>query len=74
MWTLATISIVFFGRDFYINAWKQAKHGHANMDTLIALSTGVAYIFSVFNTLFPSVWTSRGLESHVYFESAAVII
>lgn len=74
MWALATISIVFFGRDFYVNAWKQARHGHANMDTLIALSTGVAYLFSVFNTLFPSVWTSRGLESHVYFESCAVII
>ena len=74
MWALATISIVLFGRDFYVNAWKQARHGHANMDTLIALSTGVAYLFSVFNTLFPYVWTSRGLESHVYFESAAVII
>lgn len=74
MWALATISVVFFGRDFYVNAWNQAKHGHANMDTLIALSTGVAYLFSVFNTLFPSVWTSRGLESHVYFESCAVII
>jgi len=74
MWALATISIVFFGRDFYVNAWKQARHGHANMDTLIALSTGVAYLFSVFNTLFPSVWTSRGLESHVYFESVCVII
>jgi len=74
MWVLATVSIVFFGRDFYVNAWNQAKHGHANMDTLIALSTAVAYLFSVFNTLFPKVWTSRGLESHVYFESAAVII
>lgn len=74
MWALATISIVFFGRDFYVNAWNQARHGHANMDTLIALSTGVAYLFSVFNTLFPSVWTSRGLESHVYFETCAVII
>lgn len=39
MWALATISVVFFGRDFYVNAWNQAKHGHANMDTLIALST-----------------------------------
>ena len=74
MWALATVSIVFFGRDFYINAWRQARHGHANMDTLIALSTGVAYLFSVFNTLFPSVWTRAGLESHVYFESCAVII
>ena len=73
MWALATISIVFFGRDFYVNAWNQARHGHANMDTLIALSTGVAYLFSVFNTLFPSVWTKAGLESHVYFESVCVI-
>ncbi len=74
MWALATISIVFFGRDFYINAWRQTRHAHANMDTLIALSTGIAYLFSVFNTLFPTVLTSKGLESHVYFESVAVII
>lgn len=73
MWALATVSIIFFGRDFYVNAWNQARHGHANMDTLIALSTGVAYLFSVFNTLFPSVWTKAGLESHVYFESVCVI-
>lgn len=73
MWALATVSIIFFGRDFYVNAWRQARHGHANMDTLIALSTGVAYLFSVFNTLFPSVWTKAGLESHVYFESVCVI-
>lgn len=74
MWALATMSIVFFGRTFYINAWKQARHAHANMDTLISLSTGIAYLFSVFNTLFPTVLTSNGLESHVYFESVSVII
>lgn len=74
MWTLATVSLFVFGRDFYKNAWNQAKHFSSNMDTLIALSTGTAYLFSVFNTLFPSVWTSRGLESSVYFESATVII
>ncbi|MCI1720439.1 MAG: copper-translocating P-type ATPase [Bacteroidales bacterium] len=74
MWALATLSLFVFGRDFYKNAWNQAKHFSSNMDTLIALSTGTAYLFSVFNTLFPSVWTSRGLESNVYFESAAVII
>lgn len=74
MWALATLSLFVFGRDFYKNAWNQAKHFSSNMDTLIALSTGTAYLFSVFNTLFPAVWTSRGLESNVYFESAAVII
>lgn len=74
MWVLSTPVILWLGRDFYINAWKQAKHRSANMDTLVALSTGVAYIFSVFNTLFPHFWHERGLHAHVYFEAAAVII
>lgn len=74
MFVLTTISIIFFGRDFYITAWKQLKHRSANMDTLVALSTGVAYIFSIFNMVFPQFWISRGIEPHVYFEAAAVII
>ena len=74
MWILATPVVLFYGKDFYINAWKQLKHRSANMDTLVALSTGVAYIFSVFNTLFPDYWHSKGLHAHVYFESAAVVI
>lgn len=74
MWILSTPVIVWLGKDFYINAWKQAKHLSANMDTLVALSTGVAYVFSVFNTLFPHFWHERGLHAHVYFEAAAVII
>lgn len=74
MWLLATPVVLIFGRQFFINAWKQAKHRSANMDTLVALSTGIAYLFSVFNTLYPQFWTDRGLESHVYFEAAAVII
>lgn len=74
MWVFATPVVFWFGRDFFINGWKQAKHGSANMDTLVALSTGIAYLFSVFNMLFPKVWLSRGLEPHVYFEAAAVII
>lgn len=74
MWVFSTPVILWLGRDFYINAWKQAKHRSANMDTLVALSTGVAYIFSVFNTLFPHFWHERGLHAHVYFEAAAVII
>ncbi|MBK7383885.1 MAG: copper-translocating P-type ATPase [Flavobacteriales bacterium] len=73
-WLLATPVVLVFGRQFFINAWKQAKHRSANMDTLVALSTGVAYLFSVFNTLNPAFWTARGLEPHVYFEAAAVVI
>ncbi|MBS1750296.1 MAG: copper-translocating P-type ATPase [Bacteroidetes bacterium] len=74
MWAFATPVVLWFGKDFFINAWKQAKHRSANMDTLVALSTGIAYIFSVFNMLFPEFWHNRGLHAHVYFEAAAVVI
>lgn len=74
MWILATPVILIFGRQFFINAVNQARNRSANMDTLVALSTGIAYVFSVFNTLYPEFWTSRGLEPHVYFEAAAVVI
>jgi len=74
MWLLSTPVVLWLGRDFFKNAWKQAKHRTANMDTLVALSTGVAYLFSVFNTVFPSFWHQRGLHAHVYFEAAAVVI
>ena len=74
MWALTTPVLMWFGKDFFINAWKQARHGSANMDTLVALSTGVAYIFSAFNTVYPEYWTNQGLEAHVYFEAAAVIV
>lgn len=74
MWLLSTPVLFIFGRQFFQNAWKLARHGSSNMDTLVALSTSIAYFFSVFNTLFPDVLSSKGLESHVYFESAAVII
>ena len=73
-WILATVSVFFFGRGFYVNAWKQLKHGSANMDTLVATSTGIAYLFSLFNLLFPDFWLSRGIEPHLYFEAASVII
>lgn len=63
-----------FGQQFFINAWKQTRLLTANMDSLVALSTGIAYIFSVFNTLYPQFWHEQGLEAHVYFEAAAVII
>ena len=74
MFALATPILFLFGRQFFVNAWKQASHGKANMDTLVALSTSVAYIFSVFNMVYPEFFTSRGLEAHVYFEAAGVII
>lgn len=66
--------IAWFGRSFFINAWKQARHGKANMDTLVALSTGIAFLFSAFNTFNPAFWHERGLHPHIYFEAAAVII
>lgn len=74
MWAFSTPVVVWLGKDFFINAWKQAKHRSANMDTLVALSTGIAYLFSVFNTLFSDFWHSRGLHAHVYFEAASVVI
>jgi Cu2+-exporting ATPase len=77
IWISLALSIpvlFWFGRSFFINAWKQAKHGKANMDTLVALSTGVAFSFSFFNTLFPEFWYSRGIHPHVYYEAATVII
>ena len=74
MWLFSTPVLLWLGKDFFINAWKQAKHRSANMDTLVALSTGIAYLFSVFNMLFADFWHQRGLHAHVYFEAAAVII
>jgi Cu2+-exporting ATPase len=74
MWLFSTPVVLWLGKDFFINAWKQASHRSANMDTLVALSTGIAYLFSVFNILFPEVWHKRGLHAHVYFEAAAVVI
>lgn len=74
MWFFATPVLFWYGKDFFINAWKQLKHRSANMDTLVALSTGIAYIFSVFNTLFVDFWHQRGLHAHVYFEAATVVI
>lgn len=71
---LALPVMILFGNSFYRNAWKQAKLGRSNMDTLVALSTLIAFLFSVFNTFFPEFWYSRGLEPHVYYEAAVVII
>jgi len=74
LWAIATPIVLWMGRNFFINAWRQLMHFSANMDTLVALSTGIAYLFSVFNTLFPEFWHSRGLHAHVYFEASGVVI
>ena len=74
MWALSTPVVFWLGRGFFISAWKQLRHRTANMDTLVANSTGIAYLFSVFNMLFPEFWLSRGIEPHVYFEASSVII
>lgn len=74
MWILSTPLVFWLGRDFYRNAWKQLKHRTSNMDTLVAVSTGIAYTFSLFNLFWPEFWLSRGIHPHVYFEAASVII
>ncbi|MEO6287471.1 MAG: heavy metal translocating P-type ATPase [Dyadobacter sp.] len=76
-WMMMVLSfpVVFIlGRKFFVNAFKQAKLGKANMDTLVALSTGIAFLFSLFNTINPEFWHARGLHAHVYYEAAAVVI
>ncbi|MFC3881299.1 heavy metal translocating P-type ATPase [Algoriphagus namhaensis] len=72
---LLTLPVLFyFGAPFFVGAWKQAKHRKANMDTLVALSTGIAFLFSLANTVYPEFWTTRGIMPHVYYEAATVII
>jgi P-type Cu2+ transporter len=74
MLALATPVVFYFGSSFFINACKQAKHAKANMDTLVAMSTGAAWLFSFFNTIYPAYWQQRGLHAQVYYEAAAVVI
>lgn len=75
MQLLLTLPVmILFGGSFYEGAWRQAKMGRSSMDTLVALSTSIAFLFSVFNTFFPEFWYNRGLEPHVYYEAAVVII
>lgn len=76
-WVMMILSVpVLFwsGAEFYTIAWKKLKHFSANMDTLVALSTGIAFLFSVFNTVNPHYFLSKGLAPHVYYESAVIII
>lgn len=74
MFLLSTPVVFVLGRQFFAGAFKQLRHRTANMDTLVALSTGIAWLFSVANMLFPHYWMQRGIHPHVYFEAAAVIV
>ncbi len=70
---LSGVVVFWFGRQFFVHAAKQLLNLNTNMDTLVALSTGVSFLFSVFNTIFPQILLRKGLQPDVYFESAAVI-
>ena len=72
---LAFANLIYCGRSFYLTAFKQLRHGAANMDTLVALSTGISFLFSVFNTFWgESVWGSRGIAWHTYYDASVMII
>ena len=71
---LATPILLGPGRTFFAGAWRQLRHRTANMDTLVATGTGIAYLYSMACLLFPGFWRARGLEPHVYFEAAGVVI
>ena len=72
---LALLNMVYCGRQFYVSAWKQLRHRTANMDTLVALSTLIAFLFSTFNTFWGDrVWGVRGIEWHTYFDASVMII
>ena len=72
---LTLLNMVYCGRMFYVSAWKQLKHRTANMDSLVALSTLIAFLFSTFNTFFGEmVWGARGIEWHTYFDASVMII
>lgn len=72
---LALINLAYCGRQFYVVAWRQLRHATASMDTLVALSTGISFAFSAFNTFWgEAVWGSRGVEWHTYFDASTMII
>ena len=75
MLILLLFNLVYCGRQFFVTAWKQFIHGSANMDTLVALSTGISFLFSTFNTFWgEQVWGSRGIEWHTWFDASVMII
>ena len=75
MLILALLNIICCGRPFYLNAWRQLTHASANMDTLVAMSTGISFLFSTFNTFWGErYWGTRGIEWHTYFDASVMII
>lgn len=75
MLIIALVNIAYCGRVFYVNAWRQLMHKTANMDTLVAMSTLISFLFSVFNTFWgDSFWGSRGIENHTYYDASVMII
>lgn len=75
MMALSLLNLMFCGRQFYMSAWRQLKHGTSNMDTLVSLSTCISFLFSVFNTFWgDQVWGARGIENHTYFDASVMII
>ncbi len=75
MLIISLVNLIYCGRQFYVTAWKQLIHGSANMDTLVALSTGISFLFSTFNTFWgEQVWGSRGIEWHTWFDASVMII
>lgn len=75
MLIIALVNIAYCGRVFYVNAWRQLMHKTANMDTLVAMSTLISFLFSVFNTFWgDSFWSSRGIENHTYYDASVMII
>lgn len=75
MLILSLANLIYCGRQFYVVAWKQLTHGSANMDTLVALSTCISFLFSVFNTFWgDDFWGSRGIENHTYYDASVMII
>lgn len=75
MLIIALVNIAYSGRVFYVNAWRQLMHKTANMDTLVAMSTLISFLFSVFNTFWgDSFWGSRGIENHTYYDASVMII
>lgn len=75
MLVMALLNIVYCGRGFYANAWRQLRHGMAGMDTLVAMSTGISFVFSAFNTFYGEVyWGAQGMEWHTYFDASVMII
>ena len=74
MFIVTLCFLIVFGQSFYVSAWKLLRTGKSNMDTLVSLSTSIAFLFSAFNTFYPDFWIEKGLEPHVYYEAAIMII